>query len=132
MIGWILAVVALAGVGLWLATRRRVAPRPAKAAAVAAADLTPDQQLVALRRAGNIWGVQLAFPPGQGCTAAREVQDTKYDLDRAPRLPLRGCDAPRCRCRYLPLRERRRRDVLPPEGDDRRNTGQVHWDIHKS
>ena len=143
MTGWILAVVALAAVGLWALTRTRKAPtrgpvtrrgpaaRPGKSPAPAD-QASPADQLVAAHRAGNIWGVQVGCPPGQGCAAVQEIRDTKFDLDRAPRLPLRGCDAVHCRCRYVVLKERRRRDVLPPDTEDRRNTGKVRWDIHKS
>lgn len=96
------------------------------------ADVPPDVQLARLRRDDAIWGVMVQFPAGQGCVAAREARDRKFSIDRAPALPLRGCDAHQCRCSYLGLKERRRRDVLPPDADDRRNTSTVEWDVHKS
>lgn len=111
----------------------RLAPTGATSSARnGAADVPPDVQLARMRRDDAVWGVMVQFPAGQGCVAAREARDRKFSIDRAPGLPLRGCDAHQCRCSYLGLKERRRRDVLPPEADDRRNTGTVEWDVHKS
>lgn len=95
-------------------------------------DAPPDVQLARIRRDGNFWGVMVRFAPGQGCAAVQAIRDTRYPLERVPNLPLRGCDSLQCRCGYTGLKERRRRDVLPPGGKDQREGSKVTWDVYKS
>lgn len=132
-----LVILCAVGAGIWLirsgkpgaGRTARAAPGTRSRPSLAEApSLSPDDQLAQLRREGAVWGVMLRIPPGRGCTAASEIKDKRFALERAPRIPVRGCDALSCTCGYLPLRERRRRDVVPPEGDDRRNIGRVKWD----
>ena len=42
------------------------------------------------------------------CGAARACKDKRYLSADAPRLPLAGCDAARCACRYAHFDDRRR------------------------
>lgn len=138
MIKLALLVVCGLGAAFWLIRSRflsrtkhpmrPVAGARGKANAATTVALTPDEHLAQLRRDSAIWGVMLRIPAGQGCAEARALKEKRIALERAPRLPLRGCDASECACGYLPLRERRRRDVVPPDGDERRNVGRVTWD----
>jgi hypothetical protein len=42
------------------------------------------------------------------CGAARACKDSRYLSTAAPRLPLEGCDAACCDCRYVHFDDRRR------------------------
>lgn len=44
------------------------------------------------------------------CNEARQVQGVRFLSAEAPRLPLRGCDAARCACRYQHHADRREAD----------------------
>lgn len=48
------------------------------------------------------------------CEAARQMQDVRFLSGEAPKLPLPGCQAGACHCRYAHHADRR-------EGSDRRN-----------
>jgi len=50
------------------------------------------------------WGVTIR---GNRCDAVRPYLGKKFAFDRAPSLPLAGCDSRRCQCRYQGLVERR-------------------------
>lgn len=143
MIGFLVLALAVAAGVTWFLLRRKptrsggsrgaAGPSPIQAPGraggkTAAAPLTPDEHLAQLRRDGSIWGVMMRIPAGQGCAAVHELKDKRLALERAPKLPLKGCDAAQCNCGYVALRERRRRDVLPEDGADRRNVGRVKWD----
>ena len=52
------------------------------------------------------------------CTGARGLLGRRFLLGEAPLLPLDGCDAAACRCRYAHVEERR--------GDDRRRPHVLH------
>jgi hypothetical protein len=52
------------------------------------------------------------------CTGARSLAGRRLLLSEAPRLPLTGCNAEVCRCRYAYFGERR--------GDDRRRSHVLH------
>lgn len=42
-----------------------------------------------------------------GCTACTKQRGTRYLMNAAPSLPLKGCDAAECRCRYVRYQDRR-------------------------
>ena len=58
-----------------------------------------------------------------GCAAARAVSGQRYLSSEAPQLPLPGCDAVRCKCRYLHHVDRR-------SGEDRRALSGIKNDLH--
>jgi hypothetical protein len=70
-----------------------------------------------LRMGSAYWGVTLR---GKQCDALRPYLGKKFPLDRAPALPLPGCKARRCQCRYQGLVERRR--AQRRSGTDQRRT----------
>ena len=57
--------------------------------------------------------VSLKFPP-DACDAAKAMEGERYLSADAPSIPLPGCDAATCKCRYVHHKDRRGRD-------DRRN-----------
>lgn len=82
--------IALMALGLtgWLIGRLRPPAKPMRAAA------------------GRYRGV--AICPGRGaCAGARRRWHVRYLARDMPPLPLRGCDAPCCRCRYIHYLDRR-------------------------
>ena len=42
-----------------------------------------------------------------GCTACTQQRGRRYLMNNAPSLPLKGCDAASCRCRYVRYQDRR-------------------------
>lgn len=48
------------------------------------------------------------------CEAARNMEGRRFLSGAAPRIPLPGCDAVECRCKFIHHKDRR-------SGDDRRN-----------
>jgi hypothetical protein len=62
-------------------------------------------ELAKLQRGGQFWGVMIQ--PGQ-CAAIRPFAGRGFRFDEAPALPLPGCTAKRCSCRYIGVTERRR------------------------
>jgi hypothetical protein len=66
-------------------------------------------ELEKLRSNGHYWGVKIQ--PGQ-CSVIRPFAGRRFSFDEAPVLPLPGCTAKRCLCRYIGVTERR--------GDERR------------
>jgi hypothetical protein len=54
------------------------------------------------------------WPGEPSCEAARQLIDTRFLCASAPRLPLPGCELPRCECRYMHYSDRR-------SGRDRRD-----------
>jgi hypothetical protein len=62
----------------------------------------------------------VAIKPGQqSCEAARQFGQHRFLSNKAPRLPLPGCEATECTCRYTHFADRRtgldRRAVLDVE-----------------
>lgn len=57
--------------------------------------------------------VSIKFAKG-ACEAARNMQGRRFLSGAAPRIPLPGCDALECRCKFIHHKDRR-------SGDDRRN-----------
>jgi hypothetical protein len=85
------------------------------------------RQLAELRQNGAYWAVMVRPDTRGTCEHARAVQRRVYSLHQAPPLPFDGCRRSGCQCRYVGLRERRRRDVLPPGIEDRRAGARVRW-----
>lgn len=85
------------------------------------------RHLAELRQSGAYWAVMVRPDTRGTCEHAREVQRRVYMLHQAPPLPFDGCRRSGCQCRYVGLRERRRRDVLPPGIEDRRAGARVRW-----
>ena len=54
------------------------------------------------------WHAVAIVPAATACAAARACKDNRYLSAEAPRLPLEGCDAARCDCRYGHFDDRRR------------------------
>lgn len=54
-------------------------------------------------------------PGEQCCEAARQFGNMRFLCAKAPRLPVPGCDAASCECRYVHFTDRR-------SGTDRRGT----------
>lgn len=58
-------------------------------------------------RARNRWHAVSIVPRGQACEAAQACRGKRYLSLEAPRLPLQGCDAAQCQCRYRHFEDRR-------------------------
>lgn len=98
------------------ATNRRKVPR------------NPKVHLQEMQRSREYWAVVLRLPPEGACESVKARRQAMFDLYRAPALPLAGCDKARCRCGYSGLKDRRRRDVLPPGMQrDRRAGAIIAW-----
>jgi hypothetical protein len=54
------------------------------------------------------WHAVAIVPAATACAAAQACKDNRYLSAEAPRLPLKGCDAARCDCRYGHFDDRRR------------------------
>lgn len=55
----------------------------------------------------NIWRA-IAVMPGEGCCQwARLCGGKRFLIREVPRLPLQGCDAPHCACKYRHFEDRR-------------------------
>ncbi len=67
-------------------------------------------------------------PGPNACAAAAELQDTRFlDAQGAtPALPLDGCDAGSCQCRYAHYTDRR------DSSDDRRLAGQLQSQLYEA
>ncbi|GAB4357731.1 MAG: hypothetical protein Kow0073_15840 [Immundisolibacter sp.] len=117
---------ALAMRGLWCA----LTTHTVMAAGASARRLPRDPQahLRDMRRTGGYWAVKLRLPDHGACEQALALKGRVFDLYHAPALPLSGCTNRRCKCGYAGLRERRRRDVLPPGlSKDRRQGRVLRW-----
>jgi hypothetical protein len=56
------------------------------------------------------WRALCIVPSGHACNLARSLTQRHWLYAEAPRLPLPGCDAPLCDCRYKHLPDRRTSD----------------------
>lgn len=126
----VLAAVAFSALWAMLGSGRAVAP--ARAGRVKSNQRKPPRHpkahLQELRRSGNYWAIMLRLPPEGACRVAQDFRTQVFDLYRAPTLPLAGCGSARCRCGYSGLKNRRRRDVLPPTLErDRRAGAVIEW-----
>lgn len=61
----------------------------------------------AQRRSGQHWHAVSITGPSSACAAAQACKGKRYLSGEAPRLPLEGCDAARCECRYRHFADRR-------------------------
>ena len=52
-------------------------------------------------------GVQVIGPDAECCEAVNAIEGKRYLSEEAPMLPLSGCAATECRCRYEPFYDRR-------------------------
>lgn len=57
-----------------------------------------------LRNNPAFWGVEMGQP---GCEAAQALLGKQYPFDKAPQLPLPGCNSANCTCQFKGLKERR-------------------------
>lgn len=130
---WVLpALMLISGLttALWrlLGSRRMVAPAGGRRLSPEKRPRKPTAHLQQMRRSGNYWAVVMSPPPETACQAALEHRDKLFDLYRVPQLPLDGCSQRRCKCAYTGLKNRRRRNVLPPGRDkDRRAGAVISW-----
>jgi len=59
------------------------------------------------RQARNRWHSVVVAGPANVCAAALACKGKRFLSSEAPRLPLEGCDAARCECRYRHYNDRR-------------------------
>jgi hypothetical protein len=108
----LLIVVVVGGLGWLLAGGSRKLGRHSRSVSSRAASgtrttsqLSPGaSQLEKMRENQVFWGVSLENP---GCDAAMELFEKGIPLTDAPDLPLPGCDAVQCNCRWKGLTEQR-------------------------
>ena len=62
------------------------------------------------------WHAVAIVGTADACAAAKACKDSRYLSAEAPRLPLAGCDAKCCDCRYAHFDDRRR---APRRAEDR-------------
>lgn len=132
---WVLPLVIVVSVllgALWqlLGSRRTLGPSATPRSRTQSRRIprNPQLHLRDMRRSGEYWAVMLRLPVDGSCDHARSLRTHAFDLYRAPPLPLKHCPNKRCRCGYSGLRERRRRDVLPPNlARDRRAGAVIAW-----
>lgn len=66
------------------------------------------------RPAAKPWAAVKVRPQGMNCAAARRLADSVFLASEAPPLPLPGCRAGRCDCRYQYLDDRRQGERRSP------------------
>ena len=66
--------------------------------------LTPEQQLLEIRKSRCFLGVQVS---PCGCRASARYAGRFFPFKKAPPLPVDGCDAAECTCQYLGIKDRR-------------------------
>jgi hypothetical protein len=85
------------------------------------------------RPSGNYHCVELRFSP-DACDAVKRIGTKRFLPDEAPGIPVPGCDAAKCSCRYVHHDDRRHRDrrsefaqqasqTRTSTGEDRRTMG---------
>jgi hypothetical protein len=115
--------LALVGLFLLLRRRRRSAQQDPEESVL----LTPSAQLFKLQNADRFRGVSVE----SHCGASSPLAGREFPFESAPNLPVSGCDATVCKCRFIGLPDRRldperrlgqdRRRSLRMEDDDRRH-----------
>lgn len=58
-------------------------------------------------RQHNRWHAVSIVPHGQACEAVQACRGKRFLSSEAPRLPLQGCNADQCQCRYRHHPDRR-------------------------
>lgn len=94
--------IALILIVAWLLLRRRKPAVP-----------PPEPQSLTDTGSGRYHAVSIKFD-SNACEAAKAISGRRFLSAAAPRLPLRGCDAAECNCRFAHHRDRR-------SGGDRRS-----------
>lgn len=61
----------------------------------------------AQRKSRHRWHAVTIIGPGTMCEAAQACKGKRFLSPEAPRLPLKGCDAGECHCRYRHFADRR-------------------------
>jgi hypothetical protein len=82
-----------------VAKRSVKAPAPVKAAVSVKAPVQRDPR--------DRWRAVAVTVPSTACASALACKGKRYLCHDAPRLPLAGCDAKRCDCKYRHLADRR-------------------------
>lgn len=86
--------------------------------------LTQQEQLHQLRKSRRFRGVQIHRC---GCRASSRLAGIVFPFNRAPNLPVEGCDADNCSCQYLGVTSLRR-GVDRRINSDRRTTERLKID----
>ena len=72
------------------------------------------------KAARNRWPSVEIIAPASACSAASACRQKRFLSSEAPRLPLSGCDAAVCKCKYRHFEDRRagdrRADEAMPKG----------------
>lgn len=71
------------------------------------------EQPANLTATSQFHAVSIKFP-SSACEAAHKMEGKRFLSSAAPRIPLPGCDAKKCKCRFVHHKDRR-------EGEDRRS-----------
>jgi hypothetical protein len=103
MIQALVVIVIVLVVAFWW--RRAMMPRQQPRA-----EHTPER-----RNPGKYHCVEVRYRPG-ACDAVKQLATKRFLSDEAPPLPVPGCDAPRCSCRYVHHDDRRQEDRRHPLG----------------
>jgi hypothetical protein len=96
-----LSGVLLAVLGLILFIWRRRNPTPEEPET--SVQLTPPAQLFKLQKADRFRGVSVE----SHCHASSQLAGQEFPFESAPRLPVSGCEAASCECRFIGLPDRR-------------------------
>jgi hypothetical protein len=112
---WIIFVVALALAAFWGLRRR---PQPAAAPPAMPHIAVPQSLPQAPPKREPFHAVTIRYGL-ESCEAAVRMAGQRFLASDAPTLPLKGCDAAQCRCRYVHHADRR-------DPHDRRNPWSKH------
>ncbi|MCB1697962.1 MAG: hypothetical protein H6987_08715 [Pseudomonadales bacterium] len=97
MAAFIIVVVCLAII-CWMLVMPRLQPRQIRRGGKRSSRASPPR---------NPWRATTIAHGSSACAAARAIEDERFLSGQAPRLPLPGCDAGKCHCRYVFLPDRR-------------------------
>jgi hypothetical protein len=95
------AIVALIALAFWLryvGKRKRTRTAPVR---------------VPKHAPGNFHCVELRYP-SDACDAVKRIGEMRFLSGEAPQIPLPGCDAAHCSCRYVHHKDRRHQDRRNP------------------
>jgi hypothetical protein len=111
----IIVAVGLAAGGAWLAFGRKKGLRPASSRPVSY----------------RCVGIQPADPVSS-CEVARAMSGRRFLPGQAPHLPLSGCTAARCACKYVHFDDRRAGDRRSDLGQQVRKFHSLDWAERRS